>query len=103
MLSTVEHQAAICPRTEVWYSNESTNLKEFRHFILTSSRGLGPKFTHIDPGLHNILIRKIVQDNGTEDWEVTLIDWADSGWFPAGTKLRYKVLVMSRSECLLGL
>lgn len=83
MLSAAEHIAAIVPHTEFWDPDESACLSEFRHFLATSLRGHEPKFTHIDPGLHNILIRKVVQDNGVEDWEVTLIDWADSGWFPA--------------------
>lgn len=42
-----------------------------------------PTFTHLDPKFQNMILRK-VQDSsqGEEEWEITLVDWANSGWFP---------------------
>jgi hypothetical protein len=42
-----------------------------------------PKFTWIDPKPANIIIQPIQKDDGTEDWDVVLIDWEYSGWYPA--------------------
>jgi thiamine kinase-like enzyme len=42
-----------------------------------------PVFTHLDPQLRNTIVRRIPGLEGEEDWEVTLIDWEHSGWFPA--------------------
>ncbi|KAH9876404.1 hypothetical protein J1614_003535 [Plenodomus biglobosus] len=42
-----------------------------------------PTFTNVDPALDNIIVRQVQNtQDGTEDWEVTLIDWAYSGWYP---------------------
>jgi hypothetical protein len=38
-------------------------------------------FTHVNPGLKNIILR--CTHNRPPDWEVTLINWAGAGWFPA--------------------
>ncbi|KAI8941570.1 hypothetical protein NX059_002785 [Plenodomus lindquistii] len=42
-----------------------------------------PVFTHIDPAFKNIIVRKVETSDGPTDWEVTLIDWAHCGWYPA--------------------
>ncbi|KAH9879246.1 hypothetical protein J1614_002685 [Plenodomus biglobosus] len=42
-----------------------------------------PTFTHIDISPGNVIVRQIQNpDDGNEDWEVTMIDWANSGWYP---------------------
>jgi len=47
-----------------------------------------PKFTWIDPKIQNIIARKIIkEDDGSEDWEVFLIDWEYCGWYPAWTQV----------------
>lgn len=51
--------------------------------ILLACNGSQRVFTHLDPSVGNTIIRPIPGLEGEEDWEVTLIDWADSGWFPA--------------------
>jgi hypothetical protein len=42
-----------------------------------------PKLTWIDPKIANIIARQIKGDDGSEDWEVFLIDWEGLGWYPA--------------------
>lgn len=42
-----------------------------------------PKFTWIDPKPANVIVQPIQKDDGTEDWDVVLIDWEYSGWYPA--------------------
>jgi hypothetical protein len=42
-----------------------------------------PKLTWIDPKITNMIARQIKGDDGSEDWEVFLIDWECSGWYPA--------------------
>jgi hypothetical protein len=42
-----------------------------------------PKFTWIDPSITNMIARQIKGDDGSEDWEVFLIDWEFTGWYPA--------------------
>ncbi|EAT83029.1 hypothetical protein HBI56_070280 [Parastagonospora nodorum] len=42
-----------------------------------------PKFTWIDPQITNIIARQVTADDGSEDWEVFLIDWEGTGWYPA--------------------
>ncbi|KAF1911778.1 hypothetical protein BDU57DRAFT_533186 [Ampelomyces quisqualis] len=42
-----------------------------------------PKFTWIDPKLRNMIARQIKGDDGSEDWEVFLIDWEYCAWYPA--------------------
>ncbi|KAF1960258.1 hypothetical protein CC80DRAFT_544708 [Byssothecium circinans] len=51
---------------------------------LAKSKGSRPTFTHIDPAGQNIIVRKLQgSEQGAEGWEVTFIDWSDSGWYPA--------------------
>lgn len=50
---------------------------------LPACNGRQPVFTHLDPQLRNTIVRRIPGPEGDEDWEVTLIDWEHSGWFPA--------------------
>ncbi|KAF1919398.1 hypothetical protein BDU57DRAFT_469409 [Ampelomyces quisqualis] len=50
---------------------------------LLRCNGRQPVFTHMDPSVGNTIIRLIPGPEGEEDWEVTLIDWAESGWLPA--------------------
>jgi hypothetical protein len=42
-----------------------------------------PKFTWLDPKFENMIVQPIHKDDGTEDWDVFLIDWECCGWFPA--------------------
>ncbi|KAF1913447.1 hypothetical protein BDU57DRAFT_501901 [Ampelomyces quisqualis] len=42
-----------------------------------------PRLTWIDPKIKNIIARPIQGDDGSEDWEVFLIDWECLGWYPA--------------------
>jgi hypothetical protein len=42
-----------------------------------------PKLTWMDPSITNIIARQIKGDDGSEDWEVYLIDWEYTGWYPA--------------------
>jgi hypothetical protein len=42
-----------------------------------------PKFTWLDPKFSNIIARPIQKDDGTEDWDVFLLDWECAGWYPA--------------------
>jgi hypothetical protein len=51
---------------------------------LAASNGREPVFTHTDPALRNMIIRPLEGTMATaRDYEVTLIDWAYSGWLPA--------------------
>jgi thiamine kinase-like enzyme len=50
---------------------------------LLACNGRQPVFTHMDPSIWNTIIRPIPGRQGEEDWEVTLIDWEYTGWFPA--------------------
>jgi len=45
-----------------------------------------PKFTWIDPKLSNMIVQKITKDDGSEDWDVFLMDWESCGWYPAWTQ-----------------
>jgi hypothetical protein len=42
-----------------------------------------PKLTWIDPKVDNLIARRVDADDGSEDWEVFLIDWEGTGWYPA--------------------
>lgn len=42
-----------------------------------------PKLTWVDPKITNMIARQIKRDDGSEDWEVFLIDWECTGWYPA--------------------
>jgi hypothetical protein len=42
-----------------------------------------PKFTWIDSKLANIIAQPVRKEDGTEDWDVVLIDWECAGWYPA--------------------
>jgi hypothetical protein len=42
-----------------------------------------PKLTWVDPKITNMIARQINGDDGSEDWEVFLIDWECTGWYPA--------------------
>jgi hypothetical protein len=56
-----------------------------------------PKFTWIDPQITNIIARQVTADDGSEDWEVFLIDWEGTGWYPAwlqGVQLRSRGGIM---------
>ncbi|KAF2818285.1 hypothetical protein CC86DRAFT_238921, partial [Ophiobolus disseminans] len=51
---------------------------------LATANGREPVFTHIDPALRNMIIRPLEGTMATaKDYEVILIDWSFSGWFPA--------------------
>lgn len=57
-------------------------LSEYK-LALETSTDRKPVFTHVDPGLKNIIFHRISGPHDPPDWEVTLIDWAGAGWFPA--------------------
>jgi hypothetical protein len=42
-----------------------------------------PKFTWVDPKLNNMVVQPVRKEDGTEDWDVVLIDWDCCGWYPA--------------------
>jgi hypothetical protein len=51
---------------------------------LATRKGRQPVYTHVDPSFNNFIVRPL---EGTmkdaKDYEVTFIDWSQSGWFPA--------------------
>lgn len=54
------------------------------HDKLATCTGTQPVYTHIDPGLHNMIARSYYNEKeDTEDWEVTLTDFQFCGWLPA--------------------
>jgi aminoglycoside phosphotransferase (APT) family kinase protein len=73
---------ALCSYLEEFHPLESLALSQFESTLLTFN-ACQPTFTHVDPALHNIIARQFTNSRGEEDWEVTLIDWEYSGWFPA--------------------
>lgn len=84
ILKTIQLQTALRRFDQESFNlSEAAFLSEARRFLATCPRGHEPKLTHIDPALRNILIRKVIQKDGAEDWEVTFIDWAEMGWYPA--------------------
>jgi hypothetical protein len=42
-----------------------------------------PKLTWVDPKITNMIARQIKGEDGSEDWDVFLIDWECTGWYPA--------------------
>lgn len=42
-----------------------------------------PKLTWVDPKMDNIIAQKIIREDGSEDWDVFLVDWECTGWYPA--------------------
>jgi len=42
-----------------------------------------PRLTWLDPQIRNIVARQVIANDGSEDWEVFLIDWECFGWYPA--------------------
>ncbi|OAL53655.1 hypothetical protein IQ07DRAFT_628868 [Pyrenochaeta sp. DS3sAY3a] len=84
ILKTIEFQTAFRHFDKEFFDpDEVAFLPVARRFLATSSRGHEPKLTHADPALWNMRIRKVIQKDGAEDWEVTFIDWAEMGWYPA--------------------
>jgi hypothetical protein len=58
-----------------------------------------PKFTWVDPKLANIIARQVKGDDGSEDWEVFLIDWEYCAWYPAwlqGLQIKQRSNVLIR-------
>lgn len=53
-----------------------------------------PKFTWVDPKFTNMIAQKITRDDGSEDWEVSLIDWEFCAWYPFWTQ---GVQIMTRT------
>jgi hypothetical protein len=67
---------------EQLYEDQDTFLSEYKLALETCTpTDCEPVLTHVDPGLKNIIFRHT--HNHPPDWEVTLIDWAGAGWFPA--------------------
>jgi hypothetical protein len=62
-----------------WHPVNESYLMSFKPTI-SAWAGHQPTLTHLDPGLYNTIVRKA---QGTGEWEVTLIDWAEFGWYPA--------------------
>jgi hypothetical protein len=73
-------------------SNEPEHIAQVESTLATCS-GLEPTFTHLDPAMNNII--RPIRDG--EDWEVTWIDWEDSGWLPA-----YMQVVAIRNKLFLA-
>jgi hypothetical protein len=67
---------------EQLYGEQDIFLSEYKLALETCTPvDRKPVFTHVDPGLKNIILRRT--HNHPPDWEVTLIEWAGAGWFPA--------------------
>lgn len=70
-------------------SREEWNAKDVEYLskmerILRNCTGMMPTFTHVSPALQNIIVKPLGgSGEDAVDWEVTLIDWANRGWFPA--------------------
>ncbi|KAJ4365484.1 hypothetical protein N0V95_000419 [Ascochyta clinopodiicola] len=63
---------------------EQDSLLSEYQLALETSTDRTPVFTHVDPALKNRIFRRIpATPDRPVDWEVTLIDWAGAGWFPA--------------------
>jgi hypothetical protein len=82
LTSTIYMSAAIGTKGNDFHPILASDLSPVESTLVTCN-GRQPTFTHLDPGMQNIMVRPIAGPQGTEDWEVTLIDWAYSGWCPA--------------------
>jgi hypothetical protein len=71
-------------RGDDWPSDHESKMAEFWS-MFAELEPHEPKFTWIDSKFSNIIVRPIKTDDadGSEDWDVFLIDWEDSGWYPA--------------------
>jgi hypothetical protein len=75
-------QNAISNDVKEWYQGEQELNAELVS-VLSGWEPHEPKLTWMDPALANVVARQIQGDDGSEDWEVTLIDWELTGWYPA--------------------
>lgn len=72
------HAAVSSDETDIEYSLQMASLLSRYETQLSEWNESQPTFTHVDPGLQNIIIRQI-PNSATEDWKVTFIDFAYSG------------------------
>jgi len=82
LMSSARLTTAMMTQFEDFWPEQSDALSRMESG-LRACNGRRPVFTHMDPSVHNTVIRQIVKPGGEEDWEVTLIDWAEAGWLPA--------------------
>ncbi|KAF2444294.1 hypothetical protein P171DRAFT_494555 [Karstenula rhodostoma CBS 690.94] len=75
-------QRAIANISPEWHPKEVERTAKFRS-IFPDWNPHEPKLTWIDPKIDNMIARQIKGDDGSEDWEVFLIDWECTGWYPA--------------------
>lgn len=66
------------------YEDQVSDLIAFKS-VLNCCAGRDPRFTHLDIQMRNMIATPIggSSEGDAQDWEVTMIDWADAGWFPA--------------------
>ncbi|KAH3960480.1 hypothetical protein HBI68_195730 [Parastagonospora nodorum] len=84
MYRALQLQRAIGSAGIEWAPNQPRSLAEFTS-VFPGWEPHEPKYTWIDPSIRNIIARqtKTKEYDGIEDWEVFLIDWEYSGWYPA--------------------
>ncbi|EAT77649.1 hypothetical protein SNOG_15106 [Parastagonospora nodorum SN15] len=84
MYRALQLQRAIGSAGIEWAPNQPRSLAEFTS-VFPGWEPHEPKYTWIDPSIRNVIARqtKTKEYDGIEDWEVFLIDWEYSGWYPA--------------------
>lgn len=83
MYATAELHAARLQVQSEWSPALESTLSIFKS-TLAACTGRQPTLTHLDPGLYNIIVRKVQgTEKSTKEWEAILIDWAEFGWYPA--------------------
>jgi hypothetical protein len=75
-------QRATSYKLAEWWPKDVEKTAKFMP-ILPGWEPYEPKFTWVDPKLANIIARQVKGDDGSEDWEVFLIDWEYCTWYPA--------------------
>jgi hypothetical protein len=88
---------AVSSRGMEWHPKELEFMDKFTS-IFPDWEPHEPKFTWIDPKISNVVARQIKGEDGSEDWEVFLIDWEYCGWYPAWLQA---MQVRSRSGIML--
>ena len=76
------------PLADEWRPEQVPLMEAFKP-AFRACGGREPKLTHVDPSMQNMIVRPLdgstLQD--ATDYEVTFIDWADLGWYPAWAQL----------------
>ncbi|KAH7076251.1 hypothetical protein FB567DRAFT_553202 [Paraphoma chrysanthemicola] len=82
--ATAEIETLVVGDAPDFFPTEVGALEELQDLLQNEQRGREPKFTHVDLALKNVVVRPIGGDeHDAKDWEATIIDWADAGWWPA--------------------